>query len=115
MITSYNQAEVYIPSTGEIIELPSIPLNTRVWQTLTGNVLCGGVYPGTSSSCLELTQSGAGWQSYSTGLDPPRMAHSAWSSPIGIILLGGYFSPTTTQLITNISTSPGFSLDSDTR
>ena len=81
LITSYNQAEVYIPSTGEIIELPSIPLNPRVWHTLTGNVLCGGVYPDTSSSCLELKENGEGWGQYSTRLQQPRLAHSSWDSP----------------------------------
>ena len=115
LITAYKQAEIYIPSTNETFDLPTIPGNPRLWHTLTGNVLCGGVYPNTSSSCLELTQSGHGWLPYSAGLDPLRMAHSAWSSPEGIVLLGGYFSPTTTQLITNSNTSPGFSLNSDTR
>ena len=115
LITAYNLAEVYIPSINKTYELPSIPPHPRVWHTLTGNVLCGGVYPGTSSSCLELTQSGDGWQSYSTGLDPLRMAHSAWSSPEGIVLLGGYFSPTTTQLVTSSNTRSSFSLNSDTR
>ena len=115
LITSYNQAEIYIPSTGKMYELPSIPRNPRVWHTLTGNVLCGGVYPNTSSSCLELTQSGDGWKTYSPGLDKLRMAHSAWSSPEGIVLLGGYFSPTTTQLVTSTNTSTGFALNSDTR
>ena len=82
LITAYNQAEIFIPSTKETFPLPAIPGSPRVWHTLTGNVLCGGVYPGTSTNCLELKEDGAGWQSYSsTKLHYSRLAHSAWDSP----------------------------------
>ena len=110
LITSYNQAEIYIPSIRMTFALPSIEGHPRVWHTLTGNVLCGGVYRKTDTSCLELTESGKGWQPYSSTLQQPRLAHSAWNSPEGIVLLGGYDSGNTTELITRTNTSDKFTL-----
>ena len=83
LITSYNQAELFIPSTNSTFPLPAIPSEPRVWHTLTGNVVCGGAYPDTSSSCLELKENGEGWGPYSTRLQQPRLAHSSWDSPEG--------------------------------
>ena len=110
LITSYNQAEIYIPSIRMTFALPSIGGHPRVWHTLTGNVLCGGVYRKTDTSCLELTESGKGWQPYSSTLQQPRLAHSAWNSPEGIVLLGGYDSSNTTELVTRTNTSDKFTL-----
>ena len=115
LITSYNQAEIFIPSTNQTFNLPSVPLNPRVWHTLTGNVLCGGVYPDTDTSCLELTRNGNGWQPYSTELQHPRLAHSSWDSPEGIVLLGGYYSGDTTELVTRTNTSTKFTLNVNIR
>ena len=110
LITSYNQAEIYIPSTRMTFALPSIGGHPRVWHTLTGNVLCGGVYRKTDTSCLELTESGKGWQPYSKALQQPRLAHSAWDSPEGIVLLGGYDSGNTSELVTKTNTNDKFTL-----
>ena len=111
LIASYNQAEMFIPSTKETFSLPAIPGSPRVWHTLTGTVLCGGVYPGTPKSCLELTQTGYGWQPYSTALHEYRMAHSTWDSPSGIFLLGGYYSGDSTELVTSTGSTSQFSLN----
>ena len=86
-----------------------------MWHTLTRNVICGGVYPGTSSTCLELTESGDGWQSYGSTLTESRLAHSAWDSPEGIVLLGGY-GTNTTELVTHLEGNiPLFSLNDKVR
>ena len=115
LITAYNQAEIFIPSTQETFPLPAIPGRPRVWHTLTGNVLCGGVYPGTSTSCLELTQTGDGWKDYSTSLNQSRLAHSQWDSPSGIILLGGYDSSHSTELVSSAGTRSQFRLNAPVR
>ena len=86
-----------------------------MWPTLTRNVLCGGVYPGTSDSCLQLTETGDGWQPYSTALQTPRLAHSTWDSPQGIVLLGGYYEGNTTELVTGTNTSNFFTLKDSVR
>ena len=115
LITAYNQAEIFIPSTLETFPLPSIPGSPRVWHTLTGTVLCGGAYPGTSTNCLELTQTGAGWQPYSTALTVSRQAHSAWDSPSGVVLLGGYDSPDYTELVNSTGSTNLFTLNDTVR
>ena len=117
LITSYNQAEVYIPSINETFPMPKIKGNPRVWHTLTRNVICGGVFPETSTTCLELTESGEGWKPYSKPFNPPRMAHSAWWAPSGdLVLMGGYYEPRSTEFITAVDSRPGdFTLHSNTR
>ena len=115
LITAYNQAEIFIPSTQETFPLPAIPGRPRVWHTLTGNVLCGGVYPSTSTNCLELTQTGEGWKDYSTSLNQSRLAHSQWDSPSGIILLGGYDSGHSTELVSSGGTRSQFTLNAPVR
>ena len=115
LITAYNQAEIFIPSTRTTFPLPNIPGDPRVWHTLTGNVLCGGVYPGTSRNCLELTQTGEGWKDYSSTLAESRLAHSQWDSPSGIVLLGGYYSGDSTELVNTTGTSSQFTLQDPVR
>ena len=110
LITAYNQAEIFIPSTLENFPLPAIPGKPRAWHTLTGNVLCGGVYSDTSTNCLELQQNGAGWTPFSTSLTESRLAHSQWDSPDGVVLLGGYFSGSSTELVNSDGSISQFSL-----
>ena len=115
LITAYNQAEMFIPSTKETFSLPSIPGSPRVWHTLTGNILCGGVYPGTSDNCLELQQNGDGWTPFSKKLTEPRLAHSQWDSPDGVVLLGGYYSGDSTELVSSSGSVGQFTLNDTVR
>ena len=115
LITAYNQAEIFIPSTLENFPLPAIPGRPRAWHTLTGSVLCGGVYSNTSTDCLELQQNGDGWTPFSSTLTESRMAHSQWDSPSGIVLLGGYDSGDSTELVTSGGTSSQFTLNDKVR
>ena len=115
LITAYNQAEIFIPSTQETFPLPAIPGRPRVWHTLTGNVLCGGVYPDTSDNCLELQQNGAGWTPFSTTLTESRLAHSQWDSPDGVVLLGGYYSGDSTELVNSGGSISQFTLNDNIR
>ena len=82
--------EIFIINTKRTIVLEDIPGSPRVRHTLTGNVICGGVWGGTSDNCLELKSDGTGWHPYISLLSESRMAHSSWDSPQGIVLLGGY-------------------------
>ena len=106
---------MFLPSTLETFSLPTIPGSPRVWHTLTGTVLCGGAYPGTSTDCLELTETGDGWQPYSTVLTVSRQAHSAWDSPSGVVLLGGYDSPDSTELVNTTASTSQFTLNDPVR
>ena len=115
LIVAYNEAEMFIPSTKETFSLPAIPGSPRVWHTLTGTVLCGGAYPGTSTDCLKLKENGDGWQPYSTTLTQPRMAHSAWDSPSGVLLMGGYYSADSTELVTSTTSTSQFTMNDTVR
>ena len=115
MITYLNKALIFTPSDKSWISLPSIPYNPREWFTLTENVICGGVFPGTSRSCLQLSESGGGWKDYSTELLEPRISSVSWDSPSGIILMGGFHSGDTTEVVTSSGTDYSFNLKYDVR
>ena len=92
--------------------VPPLPSSPRVWHTLTENILCGGVYPDTLTSCVQLSE--RGWESYSTELQRPRLAHSAWASPQGLVLLGGYDNDNA-ELVTTTGTTILFTMDRNIR
>ena len=67
---------------------------------------------GTRTSCVTLSSE---WEKTHT-LAEKRSKHNAWSSPRGIILLGGDYAITTTEILTeNGDTIPGFTLDYEIR
>ena len=43
------------------------------------------------------------------------MAHSAWQSPDGVVLMGGYYSGDSSELINNTHTSSQFTLNDPVR
>ena len=91
--------------------LPDLP-DRRVWHTQNGAVFCGGYY--TPSSCLTFS-SGSGWTQSHTLLEERRF-HSTWKSPRGLLLMGGYRSRKTTELLNDDGTSSKhFDLNYETR
>ena len=48
---------------------------------------------------------GTGWSQLAGTLKELRLAHSSWLSPDGIVLLGGYYSGDTTELVTRTCTT----------
>ena len=86
-----------------------------MWHTLTGTVLCGGAYDNTTSTCLELKSNGDGWKEYSPGLVESRMAHSAWQSPDGVVLMGGYYSADSSELVSSTASTSQFTLKDTVR
>ena len=97
-----------------ICSLPSLKYHTRL-ATQTGLTMCGGDWDPCRTSCHTLTSSGS-WEE--THLTQPRTAHTAWGSPQGIILLGGWHSGTgtTSEILTESGeTTPGFNLNYDSR
>ena len=101
-----------LTSSGLLLPCSVPPLPTlREYFTQNGEVVCGG-YP-TVQSCISLT--GSDWTT-SHQLVESRWGHSSWSSPAGLILMGGYDSGKTTELLsdTSSSSSPSFDLEYDT-
>ena len=50
----------------------------------------------------------SGWRNYSSPLQERRVDSVSWKTPAGIVLMGGYFSPDTTELVTNSTSIPDF-------
>ena len=94
--------------------LPSLP-KPIFSHSQSGSVVCGGS-GGMLRSCVTLSSE---WKkTHTLAKDIDRKYHSAWSSPRGIILLGGDYvkARTTTEILTeNGDTIPGFTLDYETR
>ena len=69
--------------------LPDIPGRlVRHAHTQSGLVACGGFFSNNAPSCY--TFSSGTWTKSHT-LSPERYGHSAWSSPSGVVLLGGRY------------------------
>ena len=119
--TSGNSAEIYVPSTGQHCQLPDLPGSRRYHQTMEKLSVCGGTKSLTRKSCLTLRN--GTWETTTTLLEDRlsyftclvsfmlkiilifRRYHCSWDSPSGIILLGGWDSPTTTEKIQADGTS----------
>merc|ERR1711973_445306 len=110
----------FVPSTGQHCQLPDLPGLPRYWHTMEEMTVCGGHgngddYGDTSAryhdptSCLTLKD--GTWQTTATLLGA-RWGHSSWASPSGVILLGGGWSPRTSERIQEDGTSvSGFPLE----
>ena len=93
-----------------LCSLPNLP-TIRYGHSQTRVTLCGDGYGGKSrTTCHTLTSSGSWVKSHN--LNQRRLYHSVWSSPRGTMLLGGWGSKTTTEiLMEGGKTIPGFYLD----
>jgi len=80
-----------------LCSLPDLP-DDHYYHTQSGLVTCGGWYTNTRTSCYTLT-SGVWTKSHT--LRHERYLHSSWTSPMGIVLMGGSVSKTTTELLTD--------------
>ena len=89
--------------------MPTMP-EPRLGHTQTGPVVCGG-YDG-SKSCISFIRGSVNWKKTHTLARRGRVQHSAWASPRGIMLLGGWGSKTSTEILMESGdTNPGFNLD----
>ena len=77
--------------------LPDLP-NKYYYHTQSGLVTCGGGdSSNTATSCVRLID--GEWLQSNT-LKQYRYYHTSWTSPLGIVLMGGRGSGTTTELLT---------------
>ena len=97
-----------------ICNLPKLP-ESRFGHTQNGLVLCGGGNISYSIPTCLMLENGSWIESYN--LIEPRYVHSSWTSPIGIMLLGGKFlnghfdPPTTSELLSEDGQSvPSFDM-----
>merc|ERR1711902_458916 len=99
--------EVFVPTTGQHCQLPSLPGGRRSDHSVNDRTICGGgvynVYSASRRSCLTLNSNG-NWLE-TTSLLEQRYHHSSWASPSGLILMGGRGSKRTTEKIEADGTS----------
>ena len=105
--------ELLYTNGSRICSLPDLPF-TKYQHSQTGLTACGGWgWAAAESTCHTLSSTGSWGQTHS--MDQSRVDHSAWDSPQGTILLGGWESRTTSEiLLENGDIKPGFNLDYDT-
>ena len=106
--TRLTSVEVLTPSGAPYsCSVPPLP-SPRNRHTQDGAVACGGGEgeAATQTNCYSLTS--VGWQK-SHQLQKRRSLHSSWSSPAGLLLIGGYHSGTTTEILSATDSSSTFS------
>ena len=109
-----SSVEVYHPGTNTSCTLPSLPEGISS-HSQDGLVLCGG-YPDFGRSCYTLNTDTAQWTK-THSLSERRSGHTSWRREDGsILLIGGYWSSTTTELVSDGSgvSTPGFDLKYET-
>ena len=95
-----------------ICTLPPLP-DTRSRHTQDGDLACGGSFSTTSTSapapstCVRLSAEAGGWV-LSHNLLQTRYHHSSWQSPAGLVLIGGYYSGRTTELLSSSDSSSSY-------
>ena len=105
--------EVFYPTDDkQSCVLPSLP-DQRHGHTMDSLDICGGSVLNTSTTCITFT---SGQWVTSHALTEERAHHTSWSTEAGIFLMGGYFSPNTTEIITEgeYDGVPGFDMQYDT-
>ena len=93
----HKSVKAYNPHINKICKLPDLPFH-RWGHTLCGGLLCGGEDRSrTKNSCLKLGP--AGFVKAKVSLKQSRTFHLCWNVPEGVLLLGGIYSPSTTELV----------------
>ena len=109
--SSLKKVELYNPATGNSCRVQDLQ-QYRGWHSSCGGLLCGG-YGSSSSlqSCERITGTEVS-PLPSLTLTEERDYHLCWRLPgeEGILLLGGRYPPTTTEVISGTSSSASFQL-----
>merc|ERR1719342_927686 len=96
-------AEVLFTNGSSMCELPQMSQSKR-YHTQSGLTACGGDYSGTERNCIKFED--GSWTTLTDNLVEKREYHSSWVSPDGdILLIGGEYSKTTTEIIYQNGTS----------
>jgi len=93
-------AEVFDVSTGQHCTLPQLP-EGKVWHSQNGKLLCGGTI--SETTCIRLVD---GEWITSHHLQTSRAFHNSWTTPSGdVLLVGGYVTEKTTELVKSDGTT----------
>ena len=104
-------AEIYLPAYNSGCSLPELP-KKRSSHTQDGNLACGGAGSSSGKECIKWTN--GSWTKSHT-LRKERYGHVSWATPSGVYLMGGWVSPTTSELVKeNGSVEESFELKYET-
>ena len=96
-------AEVLFTNGSSICELPPMP-QSKFYHTQSGLTACGGSGSDNHRNCIKFED--GSWTTLTDNLVEKREDHSSWVSPDGdILLIGGYYSGTTTEIVYQNGTS----------
>ena len=113
--SSLNKVELYNPATGNSCRVQDLQ-QRRDSHSSCGGLLCGSWWStSTYQSCERITGTEVS-PLPSLTLTEKRAVHLCWKLPGDkILLLGGYYSPTTTEIISGTSSFASFQLAYNTR
>ena len=111
-------AELFLPWSGSICSLPSLPRDGRYggWRlshTQSGSTLCGGFFESNRRTCVKWE--GGDWIKLTLTLSQERETSSVWTTEHGHYIMGGHYSDMTSEYVEANSASPSFSLKYRTR
>ena len=96
-------AEVLFTNGSSICELPQLS-QSKSEHTQSGLTACGGWVGDTRRNCIKF-EAGA-WKTLTDNLVKKRRGHSSWVNSNGhILLIGGFHSSTTTEIVYQNGTS----------
>jgi len=90
--------EVFVPSTGKSCFISHLP-HARLSHTMDSEILCGS-FAGSpvQTTCIKFSPEDDEWTNSHT-LTQKRVGHSSWMTNKGLLLMGGWYSDTTTELL----------------
>ena len=111
--SSNKKAELYNPSSGSTCPVQDLHEDRR-GHSSCGGLLCGSYFSDARRSCAKISGTEVS-PLPSLTLRQERWGHLCWTRPDDkILLLGGRFSPTTTEIVSGTSSSGSFDLPYDT-
>ena len=111
----YRSAEIYNPITRTSCSLPQLPEGRR-GHSQDGGLLCGGGNTAALQNICGKWSPASGTWTQSHTLRQKREDHVAWATTSGVYLIGGQYSPRTSEKVKlDGSVEEGFGLRNDTK
>ena len=106
---SKNKAEALNIDGTPLCQLPDLPA-PRYYHSMSGGMICGGgLDSATLRSCIKFEK--GKWEELPWKLQEDRMVHVSWTRSNGKTrLLGGRYSPFTSEIVSETGSEAGFSL-----
>ena len=99
-----SEVEIWNPEEYTNCRIPSMPSSRSYHGTLNGLKYCGpyGGNYGNETECVEFNQ--GVWSSTNSGFQYRRPSHTSWETLDGIYIMGGDYSPKTSEFARNDGT-----------